>query len=340
MHVSLWLSPPTTERDLRLVQEAGFGWIKQRFEWRYIEGEGKGKLRWERPDQIVQAANHLGLKILARLDNQPAWANKEKIFPDPAPPDNPQDFADFVYALVSRYKEGSPHGTIHAYEMWNEPNLAREWGNRRPNAAEYVALLKLAYQAAKRADPKAIVVSAGLSPTTASGDIATPDRQYLEQMYAAGAKDYFDVLGAHGAGYKAPPELSPEEIARDPRYNHGEGAQGRIYGFRHVEDLRAITVAYGDGAKQVAILEFGWTTDNRPGSPYAWHAVSEKEQADYLVRAYQYAQKNWSPWVGLMSLIYIADPTMTPDTEQYYWAITTPEGLPKPAYQALKQMPK
>ena len=51
------------------------------------------------------------------------------------PPDNLSDFGDFVYALVSRYKTGSPQGRVHAIEIWNEPNLAREWGNKPPNPA-------------------------------------------------------------------------------------------------------------------------------------------------------------------------------------------------------------
>jgi len=44
-------------------------------------------------------------------------------------------------------------------------------------------MLKAAYTAVKAADPSAIVITAGLSPTTASGDIATPDIEYLNQMY-------------------------------------------------------------------------------------------------------------------------------------------------------------
>jgi hypothetical protein len=244
-----------------------------------------------------------------------------------------EDFGDFVYALVDRYK-----GRIQAYEIWNEPNLAREWGNKQPNAAEYVKMLEVAYKAAKKADPNALILSAGLSPTTASGAIATPDVEFLKQMYAAGAKDYFDLLGVHAAGYKAPPEMSPDDIAKDPKYNHGEAELGRIYGFRHAEDLRAVMVQSGDANKQVAVLEFGWTSDDRPDSPYAWHAVSEKEKADYLVRAFKFAKERWSPWIGVMSAIYIPDPNWTKNDEQYYWSITNPDGSTRPAYDALRSL--
>lgn len=334
VHVFLWGSPQA-ERDLRLVKEMGFTWIKQQFEWRYIEPHRKGTFEWQEPDRLVALAERYGLKILARVDNQPRWSRSDTLFPGVGPPDRLEDFADFLTALATRYR-----GRIQAYEIWNEPNLAREWGNRPPNPTEYVAMLRLAYQAIKKADPQAIVISAGLAPTTASGAVAMPDTDFLRRMYQAGARDFCDVLGVHAAGYKAPPEMSPDEVAVNPRYNHGEPGVGRIYCFRHVEDLRAIMVEFGDAQKQVAVLEMGWTSDTRPGSPYAWHAVTEEEKADYLVRAFQYAAQHWRPWIGVMTVIYIASPTWTRDHEQYYWAITETDGTPRPAYRALQRLPK
>jgi hypothetical protein len=237
--------------------------------------------------------------------------------------------------MASRYK-----GRIRAYEVWNEPNLAREWGGRQPNATQYVALLREAYKRIKQADPNAMVISAGLTPTGTYDATATPDDVYLEQMYQAmaGKSDgYFDVLGVHAAGYKAPPELSPSDAASNSTYGGG-----RWFCFRRVEDLRRIMEKYGDAAKQVAVLEFGWTSDTVHPS-YAWHAVDEETKANYFVRAYQWAKAHWSPWIGLMSLIYIADPDWTEANEQYWWAISVP-GYPefkaRPAYLKLKAMAK
>jgi hypothetical protein len=110
-----------------------------------------------------------------------------------------------------------------------------------------------------------------------------------------------------------------------------------------VEDLRQIMVNRGDGNKQIVVLEFGWTIDPRAGSPYRWHAVSADQQADYLVRAYQYAKAHWAPWIGLMSLIYMPYPDWTQDDERYWWAIlepSYPELRLRPAYVRLKDMPK
>lgn len=333
MQAFLWYRPEVASRDMGMIKEAGFTWVKQGIGWRDVEGAAKGAFDWSRVDWIVTECNKLNLDLLVRIDHQPQWAGGG--FPINGPPDNYADLGDFLYAMASRYK-----GRIRAYEVWNEPNLAREWGGRPPNAAQYVALLREAYRRIKQADPNAMVISAGLTPTGTWTPEATPDDMYLEQMYLAmggNSNGYFDVLGVHAAGYKAPPEVSPDEAASNPLYHNQ-----RFFCFRRVEDLRRIMVKYGDANKQVAVLEFGWTSD--PIHPeYAWHAVDEETKGDYLVRAYQWAKANWSPWIGLMSLIYIADPDWTEANEQYWWAISTPgypDFRPRPAYIKLKAMPK
>ena len=83
-------------------------------------------------------------------------------------------------------------------------------------------------------------------------------------------------------------------------------------------------------------MEMGWTTDSRPNSPYAWHSVTPEQQADYLVKAMQYARANWSQWAGPMVVLYIPEPEWTANDEQYYWSITNPDGTVRPAYTALK----
>ena len=330
MQAFLWWRPEVATRDLGLIEDAGFGWVKQDFAWKEIEGAGKGLFDWSHTDFIVQYTEDAGLDILVRLDRAPSWTGAH----GDGPPSNLSDFGDFAYEVANRYRS-----RIRAYQIWNEPNLAREWGERTPSPEGYVALLQIAYEAIKKADPDAIVISAGLSPTGSQPPQAIPDDQYLSQMYQAGAIEYFDMLGLNAPGFKAPPEMSPDEVmANQEVYGHG-----RWFCFRHVEDLREIMVQNGDQNKQVVILEFGWTTDPRPESPYNWHAVDNTTQAEYLVRAYQYAREHWSPWIGLMSLIYISDPDWTSQNEQYWWAITSP-GYPepelRPSYKALQAIPK
>jgi hypothetical protein len=334
MQAFMWWRPEVASRDVQVIREAGFGWIKVNFGWREIEGAAKGHFDWSHTDKIVEMATAEKMALMVRIDHQPAWAGGG--FPTNGPPDNLQHLGDFLRALAGRYK-----GQIRAYEVWNEPNLAREWGGQVPDPGAYVKMLRVAYSAIKAADPSAMVISAGLSPTGTWNAEARPDEWYLESMYIAmggSGNGHFDVLGVHAPGFKVAPETDPAAVAADPNL----GGQ-RAFAFRHVEDLRAIMVKYGDANKQIAVLEFGWTSDPRPDSPYTWHAVSEQTKADYLVRAYQYAKKNWAPWIGLMSLIYVCDPDWTQNDEQYWWAISDPgwpEFKPRPAYSALKAMPK
>ncbi len=277
-------------------------------------------------------AEEVELDMLFRLDREPVWAvPPEGTFSDNGPPHDPQDFGDFCHALAARYR-----GRVKAYQVWNEPNLAREWGGKPPDPVGYTELLQACYIGIKTADPQALVISAGLSPTGNGPPHAMPEKEYLIGMYEAGAASYFDVLGVHAPGFLYPPEVSPEQVAEER-----DGYS--FFCFRHVEVLREIMVRYGDGEKQVAVLEMGWTVDPGINPEYAWFAVTPEQQADYLVRAYQYAEENWSPWIGLMVALSIADPDWTEDNEQYWWAITEP-GYPeprlRPAYQALKAMPK
>jgi hypothetical protein len=327
----LWWKPEVADRDLQLVQDAGFKWVKQLVSWQDVEGAGKGQYDWTNLDRIVEQAEQHGLKLIVRVSqdpDRPFWAGN--------PPENADHFADFLTAIASRYQ-----GRIQAYQVWNEPNLAREWGGRRPDPAGYARLLKTAYSAIKGADPKATVITAGMAPTGTDTEIAMPDTAFYDKMYQAmkGNSDgYFDMLGVHAAGFAAPPEVSPDEAAADkPKYG-GE----RFFAFRHVEDVRKIMEKYGDKDKRVAVLEFGWTTDNRPDSPYYWHGagagIDEATKGKYMIRAYEWAKENWQPWIGLMSLIYMPDVEWKQNDEQYWWSILGP-GYPdlylRPAYVEL-----
>jgi hypothetical protein len=319
------------DRDIRLVQDMGFTWVKQSLAWREIEGVQKGARDWYDTDRMVKAVRRAGLNLMLRLDHQPFWSQAPGAEPlENAPPQNLQDFADFCQALAERYR-----GKVRAYQVWNEPNLAREWGDQPPDPVRYTEMLKLCYIAIKTADPNALVISAGMAPTGSGLPEALPDDVFIEKMYQAGAAPYFDLLGVHAAGYKEPPETSPDEAAKI--YNGN-----RFFCFRHVEDLHDIMVRYGDVDKQVAVLEFGWTTDML-NPAYSWHAVTEPQQAEYLARAFQFAKKNWSPWIGPMMVLSLSNYTYTPENEQYWWAITYPD-FPqtrvRPAYNALKQMQK
>ena len=323
----LWWDHGFAGRDMDWIQRMVFSHVKQTFAWEDIQPE-RDVWSFGRADDLLVELERRNLKVVARLSDAPEWVHpaigsrKNGGFVD-APPDDFADFARFCGILAERYR-----GRISAYQIWNEPNLSREWGDRPPDATGYVALLQTCSDAIRAADPNAILISAGLAPTGTYDETATPDDIYLQAMYESGFQRFVDVVGMHAPGFSAP-EVAPED---------GVGGH-RFFTFRRVEDLRRVMVANGDAARQAALLEVGWTTD-KSNPNYSWFAVSEEEQARNLVAAYQYAADHWRPWVGLMSTIYIANPDWHDTDEEWWWAISTPDGYTRQAYVDLANMAK
>src|SRR5439155_16867610 len=95
-------------------------------------------------------------------------------------------------------------------------------GDKQPDPSAYAAMLQASYQAIKAADPQALVVSAGMSPTTENDQHAIPDLQLIQKMYAAGVRDNFDVLGVHAAIFKAEPCTHPAVVAQSSDFTNGD----------------------------------------------------------------------------------------------------------------------
>jgi hypothetical protein len=317
-------------RTLRLISEAGFEWIRQEFPWEDIEIEGKGVFQdrregrdvssWQKYDHIVDLAEEYGLGIIARLDNPPAWTRAAgNELGTLAPPDDYADYGDFVYAVVSRYK-----GRIKYYQIWNEPNIYPEWGEAAVDPEAYTELLKVAYQRAKEADPEAVILSAGLAPTTERTERNLEDLIFLQRMYDAGAKDYFDILSVQGYGLWNGPT---DRRASPDRAN-----------FSRVLLIREMMVQNGDANKAVWASEVGWNALPRDfdGFPY-YGRVSEELQAAYSAGAYQRAQMEW-PWMGVMSYWFFKRPgDYEKDQAFYYFRMMEPDFYPHPVYYALKE---
>ncbi|MGE5603182.1 MAG: beta-galactosidase, partial [Nitrososphaerales archaeon] len=169
----LWWREEVADRDLGLIKDGGFHWVKQLFSWQDIEGAGKGQYDWSNPDRIVDQVEKAGLKLIVRVSqdpDRPFWAGN--------PPQNAAAYVEFLAAVANRYK-----GRIQAYQIWNEPNLAREWGKKRPDPAGYARMLKMAYSAIKKVDPDALVITAGMAPTGTDTNEAMPDTKFYDLMY-------------------------------------------------------------------------------------------------------------------------------------------------------------
>jgi hypothetical protein len=308
--------PEATVQDFDAMVAAGITWARIPVLWRSIEGACNDCFDWADLDRVVAEASARGIRLIAKVDHQPAWSRA--VPAENGPPDNIEDYADVVAQIVGRYAAGSPYGQIPVIEVWNEVNLSREWGDvpiTRDTASQYVYMLRRAYEQAKLKDPSVTIISSGLAPTGTADGTAMPDDVYLQWMYEDGLAAYSDGVGLIANGFGIPPAT---EVMSDPSRPHPS------FYFRHIEQMHDIMVLNGDTA-QVWIMEHGYTTDNRPDSPYAWHAVpSEEVKGQYIVEAIQYAQQYWTPWVAELTIWTMADPEWTPTFEQYYWAINEP----------------
>lgn len=287
--------PANVQRSLEMIKAGGFGYIRQMFPWYEIEPErgsyydNKNQVdAWAKFDRIVNIADSLGIEIIARLDKPPAWARVNQPnaaqFPD-GPPDNNADYANYVAAVVARYK-----GKIHYIQIWNEPNLQGEWGGQPIDPAKFTELLKAAYTAAKAADPSIVVLMPGLAPTDQTGPTNLSDLLFLQGMYDAGAKDYFDVASVMAYGYGYSPYDRRVAFARN--------------NFSRPIQTREIMVKNGDADKPVWASEYGWVSlpPDWAGDPSPWgNPVSLAKQAKYLYQGYLRAQQEW-PWMGVMAI--------------------------------------
>ena len=316
------------EQSLALIAEAGFHFIRQEFPWEDIEIAGKGDFEdrrhdphrsaWEKYDNIVDLAEQNGIEIIARLSNPPAWSRALPVEQtgDKAPPDDFNDYGDFVAAVAERY-----HGRIHFYQLWNEPNGNEEWGINQPvNPEAFTELLCIGYERIKAVDPDAVVLAGALTPTLANDGRHMNDLIFLERMYAAGAGDCFDVMSAQGYGLWSG--------ATDQRL------RPTVINYPHNLYIRDVMVRHGDSAKPIWISEMAWNVT--PENIYAdYGRVTEEEQARYAVEAYRRAQAEW-PWVEVINYWFFKRPAdFEKDQSWYYFRLMEPDFTPLPAFAAL-----
>lgn len=222
------------EARLAVLVDSGAGWARQDFWWSLVEPR-RGEFVWDDFDRAIDAYDRHGVKLLVILCYGSAWGGGDA----PQTDEERADFANYVYEMVKRY-----HDRVAAWEIWNEPNILPFWAPR-PDPELYTKMLKLAYAAAKRADPDCVILGGGL---------AGPDVAFLKGMYAAGAAQHFDVLSYHNYG----------------QFNEIESE------WPAVAEMRAVMARYGDSDKPIWHTETGFYT-----GPVG---LSPQEQAGRIVR--------------------------------------------------------
>ncbi len=325
-------------RVFDMINGMGFNWVKQQVEWLAYE-PAKGQYNWGPLDAIVNTANARGVNVLFSVVKAPKWARPGNTdWSVAGPPANPQDFADFMGAMAGRYK-----GRVRAYEIWNEQNLYYEWGHEPLDAGRYVQLLAAAYNAIKANDPSAYVISGALTPTGVNdGQVAVDDAVYLERMYQAGVARYCDGIGVHPSGYNNPPDATAGSW-NDPSAPSFKGHRSFFF-HDTLWTYYAIMRKYGDAGKRLWPTEFGWaSTDGLGAVPAEGYGYagdnSQGEQAQFLVQAMQLA-RSWG-FVGPMFVWNLNfGPVSGAHDEKAAFGVLRPDWGARPAYAALRDMPK
>jgi hypothetical protein len=220
-HVSRGGDHEIAAQQFARMNEAGIGWARTDFDWTSVQRAQGAAFDFARFDKTVQLANAAKITILPILDYDTPWARPVI--------DHLDDWRSYVRAIVTRYKD-----QLRYWEVWNEPDLKQFW-RQDPNPAEYAILLKATYEEIKRIDPKLTVLLGGLSGIPV---------EYIEGVYKAGGKNFFDIMNVHPYRYPAAPEVQP--LVDD------------------LKKLRGLMARYGDADKPVWITEIGYPTHKPP----------------------------------------------------------------------------
>jgi len=333
------VEPAKRERQMQMISEAGFKWIRQEFAWADIEISAKGDFvdrrndpqgvdAWNKYDNIVDLAQKYDVQIMARLTSPPEWTRQDGQARGAfAPPDHVADYADFVEAVLRRYK-----GKLRFLQIWNEPNLTPEWGDCPTcgvDPAAYTQLLCTAYERAKSVDPNAVIISGAMGQTLTLNRFPPTGGMnefiFLQRMYDASAGKCFDVMSVNAYGLGSGP------TDRRLRFN--------VTNFARPMYLRDVMVKNGDEHKPIWLAEVGWNAV--PNDPKIIQAgefgrVTLQQQGEYLVRAYQRIREEW-PWAGV-AFAWFFKPADEHERNQakYYFRLVDPDFTPLPAYDAIK----
>ena len=327
--------PAKRERAVQMAADAGFHWLRQEFTWEDIEIHGKGDFEdrrhepyrsaWAKYDQIVELAETYQLDLIVRISNPPEWTRAlTSTVGTYAPPDNPQDFADFVGAMVNRYQ-----GRIRYYQLWNEPNIYPEWGVYPINPEAYAELLKIGATAARQADPDAVIIAGALAATIDLQPDAPPrtnnltDLLFLQRMYDAGAAPYFDIVAVQAYGLYS----GPTDRRMHPRVLNIS---------RHLF-IRDLMVKNGDAHKPIWIAEMNWNVAPEDVEP-RYGRTTPEQQARYLPLTYTRLIREW-PWVGVANTWYLKRATDEWESNRQpeaYFRLLLPDFTPLPVYESMK----
>lgn len=294
--------------QLAAMKAAGITSVRLDANWAWIQRAGPTQFDWLALDQAVTSARAAGMSVDLIIDGCPPWAALAGTSGDAHPqPASTTQYATWAAEVAARY---APQG-VGMFEIFNEENSVDFW-QPKPNPAAYTADLVAAYAAIKKVDPSAFVISGALAPEVTDGTNISPVN-FLQAMYADGAKGSFDALGYHPYCFPALP-------------NTYEGWSGWSQMDQTSPSIRSVMTSNGDGGKSIWITEFGAPTGGPDG-------VGQAAQATALTQAI--AEAKSTSWIGALYIYSWIDNGTDPTNDQDWFGLLTAAGTPKLAYTAV-----
>jgi hypothetical protein len=216
---------------------------------------------------IVAGAHAQGFKIQLSALGSPDMVTQ---------PGFENDYANWVASMAATGAD--------AIEVWNEPNIEREWqiGHISPQA--YTNLLCTSYNAIKAANAGTDVISAAPAPTGFFGGCSPngcDDQPWLEGLRDAGAANCMDYIGAHHNSGATSPSATIGHPANPGDTHHS---------WFFLPQTRLYYNIFG-GARQLFYTEMGYASQE--GVPtfddaFGWaRGTDNAEQAAWLAEAVQ-----------------------------------------------------
>lgn len=251
-------------RAINAMRNAGMTWMKVQIPWGVGGGTGSAQA-------AIEAARGNGFKILLGIVGDPgqlASGGGNYI----------REYAAFVGSVATLGPD--------AIEVWNEPNLSREWPEGQISGGNYTALLREAYLAIKAANPNVMVIGGAPAPTGAEGAFpgrVMNDDNFIRQMVEAGGLEFMDCMGMHyNEGI-----VSPFATSGDFRDN---------YYTRYLPTLLDTYWNLIGGARPICITELGYLSpEGYPPLPdfFSWaQNVTVAQQAAWLAEAAAYSAQS------------------------------------------------
>jgi hypothetical protein len=185
-----------------------------------------------------------------------------------------QNYANWVATMASTGAD--------AIEIWNEPNIDREWQIGQISPEAYTRLLCASYNAIKGANPSTAVISAAPAPTGYFGGCSAngcDDALWMAGLRNAGAANCMDYIGAHhNAGATSPSASS----------GHPGDNGGGHHSWYFLPQTRLYYNTFG-GARQLFYTEMGYASqEGVPGfsDQFSWaRGINNAQQAQWLAEA-------------------------------------------------------